>query len=315
MAKSGVKTVKYSIDKKIIKISNTEAGEQDNSIVEVITKQEYQQSYASHQHNQFFLRSMENFQYCKADLFLDCIVGTLVIPDKNKLLDDKAETSFAFYMDKEHLIFVDDTNTVNDIIHEMGQVQSMHRTQTAHFLFEFLEYLVKDDVPYLQDYERRMTDLEESLIDEQDENIPRIILTIRKELLKLSAYYEQLIDMSNTLKENYNHILSEEDCSLFMLFADRVDRLADDTKTLRELALQILQMYQTQIDSKQNKIMQFLTVVTTIFTPLAFLSGWYGMNFVNIPELNNPYGYFILVGVSIVITLVGLWYFRKKKWI
>ena len=307
--------MKYSVDKKIIKVSDTEAGQWDNSIVEVITKEEYKKLYSKHEYSQFFLRSMENYKYCKTDVFRECMVGTFVIPDKCDLADDEGEICFAFYMDKKHLIFVDDTNFVNETIHSMGQLQSMHRTQTAHFLFEFMEHIIKEDVQFLQNYEKRMTALEESLIDEQDEGTPRVILTLRKELLNLSAYYEQLIDMSNILKENHNHILSQEDCSLFMLFSDRVDRLADDTKNLRELALQILEMYQTQIDAKQNKVMQFLTVVTTIFTPLAFLSSWYGMNFVNMPELKNPYGYGIVIGIGLVITVICLWYFKKKKWI
>ena len=307
--------MKYSIDKKIIKVSNEAPGGRDNSIIEVIRKAEYKKQYGDHEYSQFFLKSMDNYKYCKTDVFRDCMVGTFVIPDKCDLTDDKEEVCFAFYMDKKHLIFVDDTNFVNEAIHDMGQLQSMHRTQTAHFLFEFMEHLIKDDVPFLQAYEKRMAKLEESLIDEQDENTPRVILTIRKELLKLSAYYEQLIDMSNILKENHNHLLNQEDCALFMLFSDRVDRLADDTKNLRELALQILEMYQTQIDAKQNKVMQFLTVVTTVFTPLAFLSGWYGMNFVNMPELQNRYGYFILVGVCVAIVGACFWYFKKKKWL
>ena len=308
--------MKYQIDKKIIKASDETDESLDHSIVEVITKEEYKQLYGNHPHSRFFLRSIETFQYCKADLFRECIVGTFVIPDKQDLLVEKKEKCFAYYMDRKKLIFVDDSNTVNDIISKMGHLQTMEQTQTAHFLFEFLEYLVNEDIQYLQDYEKRMTTLEETLLNgDEDEKIPKLILTIRKELLRLNSYYSQLIDMSDTLKENYNRILNQEDCSLFMLFSDRVERLADDTKILRELALQILEMYQTQIDSKQNKVMQFLTVVTTIFTPLTLITGWYGMNFINMPELRNEYGYFIVMGISLFIILIGIWYFKKKKWL
>ena len=306
--------MKYRIDQNIIKVSE-DSGPFDHAIVEVITSGEYREKYKDHPHNPFFLRSIENFQYCKADLFRECIVGTFVIPDKEKLLEEGKEKCFAYYLDREHLIFVDDSDTVNNVIHGMRTVETMVQTQTAHFLFEFLEYLVRDDILFLQGYEKRMANLEESLLEEQDDNTPRIILAIRKELLRLNSYYSQLIDMSNTINENFNHILNEEDCALFMLFSDRVSRLSEDTKMLREMALQILEMYQTQLDLKQNDVMQFLTVVTTIFTPLAFLSGWYGMNFVNIPELRSPIGYFILVGVAILITLICLLYFKKVKWI
>ncbi|MEG0190026.1 MAG: CorA family divalent cation transporter, partial [Lachnospiraceae bacterium] len=94
----------------------------------------------------------------------------------------------------------------------------------------------------------------------------------------------------------------------------RVDRLYDNTQMLKEYSMQLREMYQSQIDLRQNKIMQFLTVVTTIFMPLTLIVGWYGMNFVNMPELHNANAYYIVIGVSISITLIEIWYFKVKKW-
>ena len=146
------------------------------------------------------------------------------------------------------------------------------------------------------------------------ENSEREGITVKYQIDK------KIIKASNAKSDSEDNsivevITNQEDCSLFMLFSDRVERLAEDTKVLRELALQILEIYQTQINSRQNKVMQFLTVVTTIFTPLTLITGWYGMNFVNMPELHNAYGYFIVIGVSLVIIWGGIWYFKKKKWL
>ena len=145
------------------------------------------------------------------------------------------------------------------------------------------------------------------------ENSEREGITVKYQIDK------KIIKASNAKSDSEDNsivevITNQEDCSLFMLFSDRVERLAEDTKVLRELALQILEIYQTQINSRQNKVMQFLTVVTTIFTPLTLITGWYGMNFVNMPELQNQYGYFAIIGISLVIILFCLWYFKKKKW-
>ena len=60
--------------------------------------------------------------------------------------------------------------------------------------------------------------------------------------------------------------------------------------------------------------MKFLTVVTTIFLPLSLIAGWYGMNFVGMPELSSPYGYTVVIIVSIAIILVEIWLFKIKKW-
>ena len=66
---------------------------------------------------------------------------------------------------------------------------------------------------------------------------------------------------------------------------------------------------------KLNETMKILTVVTSIFVPLGFLAGVYGMNFDNMPELHNPYAYFILIGVMALVALCLLSYFKKNKWL
>ena len=72
-------------------------------------------------------------------------------------------------------------------------------------------------------------------------------------------------------------------------------------------------MYQNKIDTHQNKIMTVLTVATTIFFPLSIITGWYGMNFKNMPELNNPYGYIIVIGASILVVIIEMLILKKKK--
>ena len=96
--------------------------------------------------------------------------------------------------------------------------------------------------------------------------------------------------------------------------AKRIERLADNTRNLREYTLQIREMYQARTAERQNKIMQFLTVVTTIFMPLTLITGWYGMNFVNMPELYYKGSYFIIIGVVLLIVIIEILYFKHKNW-
>lgn len=282
------------------------------TIVEVVTREEYENQHSKDLHARLLLQSLDNYQYCKADLLQGCTIGTFVIPDKADLINK--EICFGYYIDNNRLIFVDDSNNVNNIIEEIEKIQIMEKTYVAHFLFEFLEYLVRDEVQYLQDYEKQMTDLEEELMGDGKDEIPALILKRRKELLHLNGYYNQLIDMSETLKENYNNLLSPEDCNLFHLFSDRVARLSANTQSLREFALQILEMYQTQINIRQNQVMKFLTIVTTIFMPLTLITGWYGMNFKGMPELRAKGGYLSIILISLIIIGVECWLFKKKRW-
>ena len=84
---------------------------------------------------------------------------------------------------------------------------------------------------------------------------------------------------------------------------------------LRDYTIQIHDLYATQVDVRQNRIMTILTVITSIFLPLTLIAGWYGMNFRYMPELNWPWSYPVVIAVCIVIVVVCLVYFKKKKWL
>ena len=93
----------------------------------------------------------------------------------------------------------------------------------------------------------------------------------------------------------------------------RVERLQNHVQLLRENVLQIRELYQSMQDARQNKIMAVITIVTTIFLPLTLITGWYGMNFVYMPELQWRYGYFAVIMISLVIVIAEIIYFKKKK--
>lgn len=77
----------------------------------------------------------------------------------------------------------------------------------------------------------------------------------------------------------------------------------------------LMNMYMTTISNKMNEVMKLLTIIATIFIPLTFIAGIYGMNFENIPELHYKYIYYILWGIMIMIFLGMIYYFKKKKWL
>jgi magnesium transporter len=82
---------------------------------------------------------------------------------------------------------------------------------------------------------------------------------------------------------------------------------------LQELESKINLIFSIQ-GHRLNEVMKTLTILSVIFIPLTFLAGIYGMNFENIPELKNPNGYFILLGVMVLVTVLAVWYFKRKKW-
>ena len=165
---------------------------------------------------------------------------------------------------------------------------------------------------YLQNFEKRLATIEESLLDTLPKELQRTLITIRRELLVFHAYYQQLLDMCEILSEDENHFLPPECARQFSRLGNRVDRLYDHTQMLREYALQIREMQQAQIDLRQNDTMRSLTVVSTIFFPLSLIAGWYGMNF-DMPELHWRYGYLAVIAVAAVVVVLEIIYFKRKK--
>ena len=98
------------------------------------------------------------------------------------------------------------------------------------------------------------------------------ILAARKALSALSAYYEQLSDMGETLQQDAAERGNERDSLLFGLFSDKAGRLYSTVQMMKEYSMQLREMHQTQVDIRQNEIMKFLTIVTTVFMPLSLIA-------------------------------------------
>ena len=139
------------------------------------------------------------------------------------------------------------------------------------------------------------------------------IIAWRQELLRLKRYYEQLDSIFDELAENDNSLLGKQNTRRFANLGNRMERYLNAVQSLRESVAQLREAYQSQLSIQQNDLMKIFTVVTAVFLPLTLLVGWYGMNFVGMPELHWKYGYpaVILVSVGIVAALVI--YFKKKK--
>jgi magnesium transporter len=96
---------------------------------------------------------------------------------------------------------------------------------------------------------------------------------------------------------------------------DHTVQVADTIEMYRDTLSGLMDIYLSSISNKLNEVMKVLTIISTIFIPLTFIAGVYGMNFRNMPELLWPNGYFIVLGVMGIVTVIMLAYFRKKKWI
>lgn len=214
------------------------------------------------------------------------------------------------YLDREDLFLFCEDQRSYDRLH--GLLPEGLDNQRA--LYRFFVELLHNDMDLLEDYETEITETEDAALRSSRRDYLDKIAEYRRELLRRKRYYEQLDAIFDDLTANDNGLLSEDAVRHFAILGNRTERFRSSVLNLRDYVTQMREAYQAQIDIEQNNLMRVFTVITAVFLPLSLLAGWYGMNFVNMPELHWKYGYpvFIVVSVAICVGLV-VW-FKKKKW-
>ncbi|MDD6276552.1 MAG: CorA family divalent cation transporter, partial [Clostridia bacterium] len=182
------------------------------------------------------------------------------------------------------------------------------------FISAFLENIISGDGKALEKIEYDISMLEDKVVRDYDcKNFNEQLMIYKKKLLILRNYYEQLIEIGHELFENENKIFSVDNLRYFKVFTEKTERLCSNVCLLRESIVQLREVYQANLDLRLNNTMKLFTVITTIFSPLSFIAGWYGMNFKNMPELNWKYGYISVIVVCIAAVCICLYIFKKKK--
>ena len=250
--------------------------------------------------------------YTKADVNYDYLSGTFSIPNQNNL--DEDDYTFSFILNEEGIIFIDDTTYVDKAISFILKTKKWHEPSLERFIYDLLDYIIKDDIRIMEKYESELEKIEDEVIEQSQDNLNRLN-QIRREIRRYNTHYEELIDLTQELYENENGFFKQDNLNYFRTYLNRLDRLANTTTYLRDYVIQVSDTYDEQIAVKQNNITTLLTVITTVFAPLTLLTGWYGMNFKYMPELNYRISYPIVFIVALLIAIVLLIYFKKKKWL
>ena len=249
----------------------------------------------------------------KAEVNYDSMTGTFQIPDRNNMLEN--DFCFAFALDEKGIVFIDDSGKAEEMIEAIRSKKRWREPSLERFLYDFLEQIIDKDLAMMQKYEDELSEIEDSILKKQDQDDLVRVNEIRSDIRKLLVHYEQIIDMTQEFEENENGFFSEKNLRYIHLFMNLMARRHDSASSLRDYTMQVRDLYNVQIDVRQNSTMTVLTVVTTIFMPLTLIAGWYGMNFRYMPELEWIWSYPIVILVSILIVIFCLVLFKKKKWL
>ncbi|MCD8084847.1 MAG: cobalt transporter [Clostridiales bacterium] len=253
--------------------------------------------------------SLSDICFCKVESQQECLYGTFAIPRLLDILGSRYQ--MACVITRRFVVLIDNSGFAERLINRI-QAKKIHQGETRErFLYNFIAEFISRDAEILESYERVLMEMEDETAKGISDHFQSRLQPVRKQLLTLRSYYDQLADMARELEENEDRYFARKQLKYFGTAADRAERLKDRTSYLLEYAQQVRDAYQALVDARQNDNMKFLTIISTIFFPLTLITGWYGMNFENMPELEG--GYPVIILVSVVVVAACLLVFKKKK--
>jgi len=185
---------------------------------------------------------------------------------------------------------------------------------------DFLAYALIDAVvdgyfDVIERFEEMIEFLEDKVVaDPSPENLS-VIHDTKMETIMLRKSISPLREMIAFLERGESPLIRRETVVYLRDVYDHTVRLIETVETIRDMLSGMLDIYLTNVSNRMNEVMKVLTIITTIFIPLSFITGVYGMNFTHIPGLGNPVGFWVTVGLMVVIVLLMLLFFRRKHWI
>lgn len=218
-------------------------------------------------------------------------------------------------------------NTVLTIHEAPGQVwtpirqrlkirSSRLRNNDASFLmYSLLDAIVDGFFPILEYFSDRAEDLEDSLLEHAQSSTVNDIHQLKRNLLQMHRVIWPMREVVSVLLREPHECVSETTHIYLRDLYDHIIQIIDINEIDREMASDLIETYMSSISNRMNEIMKVLTTISTIFIPLTFLAGVYGMNFRYFPELGQVWAYPAFWGICTALVVGMVIYFRRRKWL
>ncbi|MBN2705548.1 MAG: magnesium/cobalt transporter CorA [Deltaproteobacteria bacterium] len=194
--------------------------------------------------------------------------------------------------------------------------QSRFRTQGSDYLtYAILDLIVDGNFTLLDALAETIDNIEEELLREPDAGTLRKIQAIKREITHIHRFISPLRELLSSLLRSDSPLIKEKNLIYFRDVHDHAIRVSESVDLYRDILSGLLDIYISSVSNRMNEVMKVLTVFASIFIPLTFITGIYGMNFEFMPELKWRWGYPSLWLAFVGISLGLLVYFKRKKWL
>ncbi len=193
-----------------------------------------------------------------------------------------------------------------------GKIRKLNADYMAYTL---IDTVVDNYFIALESVGDEMERLEEEITTNPKQPILQSLHEIKKQLMIIRRAVSPLRDHISNLERSESHWIQKSTKPYLRDVYDHIIQIMDRVDVMRDLSASLFDLYLSTLGHKTNEVMKVLTIIATIFIPLTFIAGIYGMNFEWMPELSFKWGYFIVWGIMIIIGLWMLFFFRRKKWL
>lgn len=195
-----------------------------------------------------------------------------------------------------------------------GSKGRIRRMGADYLAYTLLDTIVDNYFVLLEDLGDKIEQMEERLVIEPDRQMINEIYALKTEMLFMRKAIWPLREIVNALERGDSMFFQEATLLYMRDVYDHIIQVIETLETYREMVTGMLDIYLSSVSHKLNEVMKVLTIISTIFIPLTFLAGVYGMNFKYMPELEWEWGYPLIWAIMIISALFMVRYFRRKKW-
>lgn len=252
------------------------------------------------------------FDQLNGSIFLT--LKTFANNDSGELYSDQV----SFVVAKNFLVsFQENESALFDPVKTLlaGNSSKIRQRGLDYLLYSLIDIIIDQYYLVIEGIGDRLEELEDLIFENPSNEMIEKSRTIKKEIISIRKALIPTLEAINRIKRDEPDLILKETGPFYDDIHDHIVQILDSLDAYRELSAELKESYLSNLNLRMNQVMKVLTIVTAVFIPLSFISGIYGMNFRHMPELDWQYGYFAVLGVMLVITILMFIYFRRKKWL
>jgi len=244
------------------------------------------------------------------------LVAQMIYRDEERCMCGEQVCLFVF----DNILISVQEESQNDVFEPLRQRIRAGGGYARQMKADYLAYALLDSIvdhcfPVLEEIGEALEELEDDVLGKPDPHLMSQLHNFKRILMQMRRQIWPERDVVNALLHTEHPVVKRETKVFLRDLYDHTVQIMDLIESYRDVATGLMEMYLSAVSFRTNEIMRVLTIMSSIFIPLTFVAGVYGMNFENMPELKSQWGYFIVLIVMAAIAAALVYLFRRKKWL